>query len=188
MASVNNGVANAYDFAFGVNPSVPPLILSSANSGTGSQTYTVELGYSTTQDGQKILPLIVNGLLTVGTGANAETVVITAVSAANPLGLNACTFTASFANAHGAGEIISSGSFGVQEAAVNRIGAGGGLVALSPAWFKLFASHAAGLTALVTYKSLSVLTTILDYSGIPGVFSYNAAAGSVYASTTHVLY
>jgi len=187
-ASVSNGIANAFEFAFGVNGQASPLILASSSTGTGSQTYIVELGYSTTADGRKILPLVVNGSLTVGTGANAETVVITAVSASNPAGLNQCTFTATFANAHGAGEIVSSGSYGLQEAAVDRKNAGGGLVALTPSWFAAAGGHAAGLTALVAFKSLSVLTTVLDYSGVPGVFSYNAAAGSVYASTTHVLY
>jgi len=186
--SISNGIANAFEFAFGVNGQAQPLILASSNTGTGAQTYIVELGYSTTQDGRKILPLFVNASLTVGTGANAETVVVTAASASNPQGLNTCTFTATFANAHSAGEIVSSGSNGLQEAAADRLAAGGGLIALTPAWFRQYASHAAGITALTGFKSLGATTTVLDYSGIAGVFSYAAAAGSVYASTTHVLY
>jgi len=186
--SVSNGIASAWDFAFGLKNSVNPLILSSANTGTGSQTYQVELGQSVAADGTVILPLVVNGVLNVGLGSTAETVVITAVSNPTPSIPNTATFTAVFANAHSAGEPITSGSGGVQEAANNRRGAGGGLVSLTPSWFLWAGGHSAGLTTLVTYKSLSNLVTLLDYSGIPGVFSYNAAANSVYASTTHVLY
>ena len=152
--SISNGIANAFEFAFGVNGQAQPLILASSNTGTGAQTYIVELGYSTTQDGRKILPLFVNASLTVGTGANAETVVVTAASASNPQGLNTCTFTATFANAHSAGEIVSSRSNGLQEAAADWLAAGGGLIALTPAWFRQYASHAAGITALTGFKSL----------------------------------
>lgn len=186
--SVNNGVANAWDFAFGANPQVPPLILASTSTATGATTYTVELGQSFTADGRKILPLQVNGSVTVGTGANAETVVITAVSASNPAALNTCTFTATFANAHGAGEIVSSGSFGLQEAAGDRLAAGGGCVALSPAWFRAAGGLSAGLSALVGFKSLGATVTVLNYSGTSGALSYSAAAGSVYASTTNKIY
>ena len=186
--AVANGIADAWQFAFGVNPQVNAISLASSSVGTGAQTYIVELGQSFCQDGTQILPLVVNSVLVVGTGANQETVVVTAVSAPNPAALNLCSFTATFANAHSAGENVASGSFGVQEAANYQLLQGGGLVSLAPRWFKNFATHAAGITAMTAYKSLSNLVTILDNSGIPGVFSYNAAANSIYASTTHVLY
>ena len=66
---------------------------------------------------------------------------------------------------------------------------GGGLVALTQRWFRNFTNKAAGITALTGYKSLSNLVTMLDYSGVPTTsFSYNAAANSIYASTTNKLY
>lgn len=185
------GAAVAWEFAFGVNPQLAPLNLYSSNTGTGSQTYLVEVGQTYTQDGRLILPLVVNGSLTVGTGATQETVVITAFSAPNPAGIGLCSFTAVFANAHNVGEPVSSGSFGVQEAAhfqLTNPGAAGGLVIVGPEFFARYASHAAGITALTALKSLGVTVTLLDYSGVPGVFSYNAAANSIYASTAHVLY
>jgi hypothetical protein len=187
--AVSNGIANAWDFAFGLNKSVSPLVLSSSSTSTGSQTYTVELGQTTAADGTVILPLQVNGIVSVGVGPNQETVTITAVTAVTPGLINTCSFTATFANAHGAGEIVVSGSGGVQEAAHNRLIAGGGLVAITPSWFAWAGtSHAAGITALTAYKSLGATVTVLDYSGLTGVFSYSAAANSIYASTTHVLY
>jgi hypothetical protein len=112
----------------------------------------------------------------------------TAVNCLTPQVYQSCTFTATFTYAHGTGDRVSSGSNGLEEAAVYRSGKGGGLVILSSDWFGRYASHAAGLTALVTFKSVNAAVTVLDYSGIPGVFSYNAAANSVYASTTHVIY
>lgn len=136
MANPSNfgGVSEAWDFAFGVNPSVSPLTLASSNTGTGSQTYIVNVGEVTTADGVPVFPLVVGGLLTVGTASTSETVTITAVSASNPLAYQQCTFTASFSNAHGAGEQVSSGSIGLQEALTNRKNAGGGQVVLTPKW------------------------------------------------------
>lgn len=188
--SVAGGIANAWDFAYGVNPSVSAIQLASASTGTGSQTYIVETAVSYTPDGTLILPLFVNAVLTVGNGPNAENVVVTAVSAPNPGGLNANSFTASFANTHGIGENVASGSFGAQEAANWMLTQwGGGLVALTQRWFRNFTNKAAGITALTGYKSLSNLVTMLDYSGVPTTsFSYNAAANSIYASTTNKLY
>ena len=186
--SINFGVANAWDFAFGLNPNVSPLVLSSSNTGTGSQTYQVVLGQSFTPDGIVILPLVVNGIVSVGTAANQETVTITAVSASTPGVPNTCTFTASFSNAHGAGEIVVSGSGGAQEAAHNRSVLGYGCVALSPSWWKWAGGHTAGITALTGYKSLNANVTVLDYSGYTGAKSYTAASGSVYASTAYTLY
>ena len=187
--SIDAGIANAWSFAFGVNPNCGgPLTLSSANTGTGSQTYQVQLAQSFTADGVPILPLVVNGVLSVGTGASQELVVITAVSAPTPSVPNTCTFTASFANAHTIGEIVVSGSGGVQEAAHNRSIIGYGLVSLSPTWWQWAGGHSAGITLMTGYKSLSANVCLLDYSGYTNAVSYTAAANSVYAATTNKLY
>ena len=190
MSSVNCGVADAWAFAYGANPAVPNIQLASGSTGTGAQTYLLEYAQSFTVDGLQILPLFVNAVITVGIGANAENVVVTAVSAPSPSIPNTCSFTATFANAHGIAEPIASGSFGAQEAAnYMLVNFTGGLVALSQRWFRNFASTALGRTALVGYKSLSNLVTMLDYSGIPTTsVSYNAAANTIYASTTNKLY
>ena len=186
--SITFGVASAWEFAFGVNGVSAPLVLASSNSGTGSQTYQLQSPTSRTTDGRVINPLVVNGSLTVGTGSTAETVVITAVSI-QPVGSSQLsTFTASFANAHSSGEVVSSGSFGLQEAANDRLIAGGGCVALSPKWWANYSSHSAGVTALTGFKSLGATVQVLDYSGTANAVSYTAAAGSIYASTTNKLY
>lgn len=185
-----NGVSNAWSFAYGVNSKIAPLQvdMQGGPSPTGTATLTVAFGTVTLQDGTVITPLSTSAPITVGTGANQETVTPTAVSCSTPQVYQSCSFTASFTYQHGTGDRIASGSNGLEEAAIYRSANGGGLVTVDPLWFGRYASHAAGITALTGFKSVSAVVTVLDYSGIPGVFSYNAAANSNYASTTHVIY
>ncbi len=183
------GTANAWDFAYGVQPNVPPLRVDMATiSPTGTATISVAYGQVSLPDGTVITPLSTSAPITVGVGANQETVTPTAVTCSTPQVYQSCTFTASFTYQHGTGDPVASASRGLEEAAAYASSQGGGLVIIGPQWFKGYASHAAGITALTGFKSVSAVVTVLDYSGIPGVFSYNAASGSVYASTTHVIY
>lgn len=185
------GAANAFDFAYGVTATSPAPLqvdLAGGPSAVGVATLTVSFGNTTLGDGTVIAPLSTSAPVTVGTGANAETVTPSAVSCTTPNVYQSCSFTATFTNQHGTGDRVSSASNGLDEAALFLSGKGGGLVLLSPTWFGRYASHAAGITALTGQKSVSAVVTVLDYSGIPGVFSYNAAAASNYASTTHVIY
>jgi hypothetical protein len=186
---VFGGAANAFDFAYGVQPNTPPLRVDMPTiSATGVATLSVAYGSVALADGTTITPLSTSAPITVGIGANQETVTPSAVSCVTPKVYQSCTFTATFSNQHGTGDPVASASNGVEEAAGYLVSQGGGLVLLSPTWFKRYSSHAAGITALTGFKSLSASITVLDYSGIPGVFSYAAAAASNYASTTHVIY
>ena len=186
--STFSGITDAWDYAMGVNGSVAPLIIDSNSTATGTVTYTVRFGYTTATDGTQFNPLSTFAPIVVGSGASMETVTPTAVSCNTPQILDSCTFTASFANAHGVGERISSGSAGLEEAANYRFTHLGGLVALSPSWFAQEGGVSAGLTALVTFKSFGTTVTVLNYSGTAGALSYTAASNSVYASTTHIIY
>jgi hypothetical protein len=170
-------IYNAVAFNYNIQTTSGPNV-------SGAGTITCKAPLPATSNG---LPIIINTScpITIGGDSNIETVTPTAVSYDQFGNVN---ITATFANAHGVGEPVTSASFGLQEAASLANSRGGGLVALTPAWFQQFGGHAAGLTALVTFKSLSASIAVLDYSGIPGVFSYSAAANSVYASTTHVIY
>lgn len=184
------GVVNAWDFAYGVNQQSPPLQVLSGSTGTGSYTLTVAFGNAATgASGIVFAPLSTSAPITVGGGTNMETVTPTAVSCTTPAQYQTCSVTATFTYSHGNGDQIRSGDGGLQEAAAFVVAQGSGAVALSPAWFKWAGGHSAGLTALVTYHSLATTTyTVLDYYGVTGALSYAAASGSVYASTTHVLY
>jgi hypothetical protein len=185
------GISNAFDFAYGINGTAPALVVDSPVISTAgvSTTFIVAYGYTTLGDGTVITPFATNVPITIVDAGGADTAIPTAISCSTPQVLDSCTVTVTFTNAHGKGAKIVSGSGGLQEAAHYRVTQGGGLVALGPDWFAFEGGHSAGLTALVTFKSLATSTyTVLDHSGIAGVFSYAAASGSVYASTTHVLY
>jgi len=93
--------------------------------------------------------------ITVGVGANAETVTPSSVSCSTPATYNTCTVTATFSNTHGAGEPVASGSFGLQEAA-NYQHALGGLVVIDGRW-KAAGGVAATLTGNKAWNNVSVL-------------------------------
>lgn len=176
--SLRPEIYNAIDFNYSLMTTSGPNV-----SGAGTITFRAPL--PATANG---LPILINTScpITIGGDSNSETVTPTAVSYDQFGNVNV---TATFANAHGTGEPVTSASFGLQEAAAFAVSKGGGLVALTPEWFGATGlSHSAAITFLETFKSQSANVTVLDYSGITGVFSYAAAAASDYASTTHVLY
>lgn len=129
------GRVSAIDYAYGVNAiGLPgPLVVDGGPYVVGSQSITVQYGYTTAGDGTVINPLATNAPVIVGGPTNQETVTPTAVSCSTPAVYDSCTFTATFANAHGRGESIISGTYGAQEA-INSLAKSGGLVVLSPAW------------------------------------------------------
>ena len=185
------GAANAYDFDYGVNASPLQVDLAGGPSATGTATLTVAFGTVTLGDGAIITPLSTTAPITIGTGANKETVTPSAVSCSTPQVYQSCSFTASFTYQHGTGDRISSASYGIQEAGAYLAGKfAGGLVILSPQLLQAAGvTTNAGVTTLITgFTSVGTRITVLNYSGIPGALSYQATAGSAYASTTHVIY
>jgi len=100
---------------------------------TGSQSFLLQSAFASTPDGIVFVPFVVNGKITVGTGAQAETVTISAVSGcsgvANYGQTATCTVTAtSFANNHYIGEPVTSADNGIMEARSYASNTGGGLV------------------------------------------------------------
>ena len=85
----------------------------------------VAFGYCTTIDGITFYPLSTLAPINVGADGNAETVTPASVTGKGLPGYDQVSFTADFANAHGKGDIISSATFGLQEA-LNLAGAAGG--------------------------------------------------------------
>lgn len=103
------------------------------NGSTGSSSIVIRDNGVALCDGSTFQPFSVTAPITVGVGSNAETVTPTAVSgcAVNGPRLN-CTITASFSNLHGPGELVVSGSFGLQEAINDAQLNGGGVVSVGP--------------------------------------------------------
>jgi hypothetical protein len=192
--AVFGGVANAYSFAYGLNSLVPPLQIDSTlvTNGAGVATFTVAFGTVATSDGTLITPLSTAAPVTVGTGANAETVTPSAVSCRTPQVYQSCSFTATFAYPHGTGDRVTSGTYGIAEAQIYVTNKWGyGLVAISPQLLNMAgiaSGHTASNAFIVAIKSASATATVLDWGGGVGALSYTAAVGSVLASTTHVIY
>lgn len=76
--------------------------------------------------GKRFTPAMVGVELTLNDGANAETVLITAV--------NGCTVTATFGNSHNANVEVTSGTSGLAEAIQDAAGRTGGVVVITPDW------------------------------------------------------
>lgn len=133
------GRYEALDYAYGQSPAgAQPagLQILTGNAATGSQTVTVAVGFTASGDGRVFTPLATNAPILVGGGSNQETVTPSAVTCTTPALYGACTFTATFSNLHGAGDLIASASFGLQEAMNLAQGDGGGTVVVDQAWAK----------------------------------------------------
>src|ERR1700743_896229 len=155
--STFSGLFDALDFAYGTAFSAAPALqVISGSNVSGPYTITCSPTILKTKAGVTI-PITVNTPITIGANGGYETVTPTAVSTNQ---LNQILITAAFSNAHGTGAQVRSGTFGLQEAAQQCVNAAnpGGLIALSPAWFKANGGHSAGVTALTGQKSLATTT------------------------------
>jgi hypothetical protein len=126
------------------NYAYPGIRIFSGNNASGAATITLSQGSVRLQDGRTIVPFSAGGFnilgqpgpypaipITVGAGTTKETVTPTAVSGCYvgaPQGT--CSITATFSNAHGQGEVVTSGSAGIQEAINDAAFWGGGVVSI----------------------------------------------------------
>lgn len=130
------GRFSAIDYAYGIQTAIAPLQVAQGNTSTGAASITVVLPCITAGDGTTVCPLATNAPILVGVGSTQDSVTPSAVSGCSiAAGYGACTVTATFTYTHGQGELITSGSFGVQEAInlANATGTGG-IVVVDRAW------------------------------------------------------
>jgi len=185
-----SGEYNAWNYAYGVNPETPAFEVIAGSNAGGTYAVTLGLGVVYTPDGRPVSP--VAGIpITIGSGTNVETVTPTSVVNPTPTLYGTCLITAAFTNAHGQGDLVRSGDFGLNEAATDAVNNGGGLIAVDAKLCQAagITTNAGVITFVTTYKSLSASTTVLNKLGISGATSFSAAAASNYANnTTRVLY
>lgn len=126
------------------------------NSAAGAATITLQYGSIILADGREIAPYATNASIIVGTGATRETVTPTAVSSCykgrQSANYQICQITATFAQIHGAGEQVLSGTFGLQEA-INDASQNNGYVQADGLW----ASYG-GTTALLQAASFALVS------------------------------
>jgi hypothetical protein len=165
---------NAVAFAYGVNPQVPPLLVINGPNATGSAALTLAFGAVATQDGTTFTPLNTNAPIIVGGGSSVETVTPTAVSNSTPLIFGTAQVTATYANLHGNGDQVRSGTVGLQEAINYVAGYGGGVVVVDAGW-----SYLGGTTAMIAAAVVPANVDIVDERN-----GFGAVAGNYPASVT----
>jgi hypothetical protein len=153
------GSKNALTFAYGL-PQIagfPALQVSTGNGATGSGTITLVTGAAVASNGAALYPLNINAPITVGIGANAETVTPTAISNCNlpSSQVYQCQVTATFNNLHGAQEPVTTGTYGLQEAINRANGQGGGTVIIDASWAAAGGTNAI-ITAATGFPSVSI--------------------------------
>lgn len=159
------GFTRAIDFAYGINPTLDALTVDLGPYATGSVGITLEFGQVTLSDGTKLSPLSTNAPITVGAGSASETVTPSAVSNLTPSVYDSAVVTATWANAHGKGDPVASGSVGLQEAINYTTGRGGGFVVIDNQW-TLFGGTTAMIQAAILPNSAIVVIDDQRGSGI----------------------
>lgn len=148
---------------------VPTLTVLTGNTSTGSQSITVDYGYSSF-NGVTFYPLAVGQVVTVGMGATADSVTISAVTCPTPAIYGSCSFTAtSYSYAHGRGDPIK---FAALSAPVKLEGSCSGVAT---------ASQTLGLYGLGQYAALTCDQTAYTLGPVmsqPGVIRFLGVAVS----------
>lgn len=137
---------------------------------TAGGTYAVQVfkPFVTLPGNRQVAIFSVTAPITIGSGSSKETVTPTSVSSGcgnfnvgTGAGQSsaACSITAVFANAHGQGDQIVSGSAGLQEAINDAFSHGGGEVIVDPVWI-----NGGGTSALINAALPYAGVSIVDYS------------------------
>jgi hypothetical protein len=178
----------------------PGIRITSGNStGAGAATFGLSSASIRLPDGRTVMPFSAGGLnilgqpgpfpaipIYVGAGATRELVTPTAVTgcfAGAPQG--SCQITATFANAHGQGEVVTSGSFGIQEAANDAGFWGGGVVSVDPSLNFVAGSVQTITTAMAATNVVPGVTLEDDRSGPPTF--WNVVGGAAALATPAIL-
>lgn len=175
-------------------------ITSGTSTAVGAATLTLDQGSVRLQDGRTIVPFSAGGFnilgqpaafpaipIWVGAGGtgNRELVTPTAVSGCYigaPQG--SCKITATFANAHGGGEVVTSGSFGIQEAANDAGFFGGGVVSVDSSENFYAGSAQTITTALAALAVVPGVSIQDDRAGPPTFWSPLAGATTLAVPAT----
>lgn len=174
-----------------------PGIRIRGGGGAANTTYTINLsaGSIRLQDGRTIVPFSATGQnilgqpgsypaipISVGAGTTQETVTPTAVTGCYATSPEAtCSITAAFVNAHGTGELVTSGSAGVQEAINDAAYFGGGSVAVDGSW-----AQAGGTDALL-YAAVPMSNVSIEDSRRGPVQYWNLASNTTALATPTAL-
>lgn len=128
----------------------------SGSTSTGAFTLTMVKGFATLPSGGKFFPFTTHTPISIGSAGagNSEIVTPSAVSCSSQQSFT-CTVTATFTYAHGKGDIVTSGTYGLQEAIDQLYSMGGGLVSVGPGWANAGGTNTI-LAAAVPYPAVAI--------------------------------
>lgn len=173
-------IRSAFDYAYGIQPASQSLKVISGSSGTGSYSITLAYGYTILSDGTKIYPVSVTAPIKIGAGTSQETVTPSSVSCSTLEQYGTCSITATFTYSHGSGDLVRSGSYGVQEAVNAAFGDGGGQVAITPAFY-MAGGTVATINAVVGYPSVVIVDSV---GGSPTYWNLSPSTTTLLAAPT----
>jgi len=152
------------------------LHVQTSSSPTAGGTYSITVFPSTVklQDGRVVNVFATNAAITIGQGANQETVTPSSVSGCG-IGqpTYGCTVTATFTNGHGKGDLIQSGTNGLQEAINDAASYGGGMV-----FFRNDVSLSAPTSGTTTDSTANVLPANAWITYVGGVVTTAISGGT----------
>jgi hypothetical protein len=166
VVSTFSGQANAINFNYGGTGSNGAALQVGGGGGAAGTSYSITLNYgftSTGPSGIKFNPFGNSAALptiAIGSGASYEVATLTSVSCSTPTIYQSCQLTASFTNAHGAGDVVRSGDAGLQEALNYESGKGGGVVLVDSGW-----QRAGGTNAMIAAAVVVPQTYVEDNRG-----------------------
>lgn len=169
--------------------------------GAANTTYSIQVSAGSIRlaDGRTIVPFSAGGIniqgqpgtfpaipISVGAGTVEETVTPTSVSGCY-IGApqNSCTITAAFTKAHGYGEVVSSGSVGIQEAVNDAAYWGGGLVTVDKSEDINYGGAAVVSAAIVAALPMPTVS-VMDTRGMAPTF-WNPMGGATVLATPATL-
>ena len=179
------GQYSARAFAYGINQSVAPLQVA-IGTAAGVGTITLNMGNIVTPDGITFMPLSTNAPITIGSGATSETQTPSAVSCTTPTTYQTCQVTANWTNTHGTGDLVSSGTVGLQEAINYAHAQGGGNIDISAQWASLGGTNAL-IAAATPYSNVIIednRATTQTYWGMQPSTATLLAAPTTLTATT----
>ena len=180
----------------------PGVRIFSGNNAAGAATITLSQASVRLPDGRTIVPFSSGGQnilgqpqampaipIQVGAGSTLETVTPTAVSGCYvgaPQG--SCQITATFANAHGQGEVVTSGSDGIQEAINDAAFWGGGVVSVDPSE-AFYRGGATAVRALIAAANVMPLVSVEDTMQGPPIYwnPTQGGAATIFAAPTGIM-
>lgn len=177
---VNQAQLDPSSHALGVyyapNYNYVPARVSQGNPVTGTATIKFFSGSVTLADGRIITPFSTGTPLLVGTGSDQETVTPTAVAGCGlgaPPGV--CAITANFTKLHAGGTLVSSATFGLQEAINDATSDGGGKVVVDSSWL--------GQTSQITSALGNAGVSVDDTRTGEQLYTWNGSSYAVQAGS-----